>query len=272
MKFVKSILFICCCGIIAASCTRGNLLDENIQWQQVDPGKAANIKLIQNFAGNTPQLPTAANLTTGPQLFLYANGKKVTGNAVGYAGIFPATTVYASIEPGTNIRFDLIMARMNLTVVPNVPAFNGGDTLATFNQTLEAGKFYSFMVGDTVPTIRVTVIEDDLTAPAYQTYKIRLANWVMNPGDTLSLYSRREKKEIIQDVAHKKASDWVQLPLPIISDTLELRKKGSQTIYVTVGGTAPTFTPTGMRMYTVVARGKTGVTAKIPSASIFTNR
>jgi hypothetical protein len=118
----------------------------------------------------------------------------------------------------------------------------------------------------------VNVKEDIISNPEYQTYKVRLANWLMNPTDTITLYSRREAREIIQNITHKQYSDWVQLPLPIISDTLELRRKGTTTVYITIGGTAPTFSPIGERSYTVIARGKTGVTSKTPSASIVTNR
>lgn len=258
--------------LLLASCGSKNLLDENVKSGYVDSSQSAFIKVIHNFAGNTPQVPTAPNATTGPQFFLYGNGVKLTGNALSYTNVFPASTVYAAVPSGNNIRFDLVLARINLAVVPNVPAPIAGDTLLTFNQSLDAGKFYTFYIGDTVPTVRVSVKEDLLPVPEYQTYKIRLANFIMNPLDTLTLYSRRQKAEIIQAIPHKEVSDWVQLNLPIISDTLELRKKGTTTTYITVGGTAPAFAPAGLRMYTVVVRGKTGVTAKTNSASIITNR
>jgi hypothetical protein len=272
MKRSLHILIFGICLFAAGACSTNNLLDENRKWEYLDSSNAAYIKLIHNFAGNTPQLPTAPNLTTGPQIFLYANGQKLTGNAVGYTGLFPATTVYALAPAGNSVRFDIVMARMNLAVVPNVPAPVAGDTLLTFTQSLQAGKYYSFIMGDSVPNIRVTVNEDQLNAPAAGKYKIRVANWVMNPGDTLSLYSRLQKTEIIQNVAHKNISDWVEVSVPVISDTLELRKKGTTTIYATVNGSTPSFLPTSTRMYTVMARGKTGVTSKGPSATTITNR
>lgn len=258
--------------LLLASCDSKNLLDENVKSEYVDSSKVAFIKVIHNFAGNTPQVPTAPNATTGPQFFLYGNGNKLTGNALSYTNVHPASTVYAAIPSGNNIRFDLVLARINLAVVPNVPAPVAGDTLLTFTQSLDAGKFYSFYIGDTVPNVRVSVKEDVLDPPAYQTYKIRLANYIMNPADTLTLYSRREKAEIIQAIPHKQVSDWVQLNLPVISDTLELRKKGTTTTYITVGGTAPAFAPAGLRMYTVVVRGKNGVTGKTNAAAVVINR
>lgn len=257
--------------LIAAACNSKNLLDENKKWNFIDSSQLANIRVIQCFAGNTPQIPTAPNLTTGPQVFLYANGSKLNGIALSYGGQWPIPNVYATVPSG-NVRFEIIQARMNLSVVPNIPAPIAGDTLLSFSQNLQQGKYYSFFIGDTVPSLRVVVNEDKLDLPDYQTYKIRVANWIMNPSDTLTLFSRRQNAEIISAVPHKNVSNWVQVPLPVINDTLELRRKGSATTYITVGGTAPSFFPTGLRMYTVTVRGKTGVAGKAISASIVTNR
>lgn len=263
---ITIILFAAAIGV--SSCDKGpNLIDENNKFIFLDSANSANIKVIQNFAGNTPQLPTAPNATTGPQVFIYANGQKLNGTALSYAGVWPTTNVYANIPAGST-RFDIINARMNLSLVPNVPGFIAGDTLATFTATVDKGKYYSFYIGDTVPTVRVTVKEDNLIVPDYQMYKVRVANFLMNPLDTLTLFSVRQNAEIISDITHKNVSNWVQLPLPVISDTLILRKKGTTTSYVQVNGVVPT----GQRMYTIIGRGKTGVTGKLPSASLITNR
>lgn len=236
---------------LLTQCDQKDLLAENEKWEFLDSTNNANIRVVHCFAGNTPQIPTAPNLTTGPQVFVYANGKKLNGNALSYGGQWPSPNVYAGIPSGT-VEFRIVNARMNLGVVPNIPAPIAGDTLYTFSQQLEQGKNYSLFMGDTVPYIRFVVKEDVLTTPEYQTYKIRLAHMIMNPTDTLSLYSRRQGAELISNITHKQISDWVQVPIPVISDTLEIRKKGSVATYITVGGTAPTFSPAGLRFYTVV--------------------
>jgi len=259
-------------GITACNKKDVNLIDENNKWVLLDSTNSANLKIVHVFAGNTPQIPTAPNLTTGPQVLIYANGLKLNGTSISYGGVFPTPNVYANVPEGNN-KIEIINGRLNLTVVPNVPNFIAGDTLATVNSVLQKGKYYTLYITDTVPTVRTVIKEDLLPLPDYQMYKIRLANMMMNPLDTLTLFSRRQNAEIIFDITHKNVSDWIQLPLPIIPDTFELRKKGTTTTYVTANfGTTPTITPVGQRMYTVVARGKTGVTAKLPSAFIFTNR
>lgn len=254
-------------GMMLPSCKDENLLDANNKAEFIDSTKFANIRVIHCFAGNTPQLPTAPNATTGPQVFMYVNGKKLNGNALSYGGQWPSPNVYAIVDPGT-VKMEAVMARLNLAIVPNVPAPIAGDTLISGNQTLQAGKFYSVYFGDTVGTYRLTVREDVMPTPDYQTYKIRMAHWIMNPLDTFNLYSRRLQANIVSDVTHKQVTGWVQLPVPVLNDTLEIRKRGTTTSIVT----PLALTPVGLRFYTVVLRGKTGLTGKLQTAGILTNK
>jgi hypothetical protein len=268
MKILNAAMLVFTAAVSFSSCDKTTaLLDENNKWVYTDSANSANIKVLQVFAGNTPQVPTAPNITTGPQVFIYANGAKLNGTSLGYGSVWPTQNVYANLQPGST-RFDIINGRMDLTAVPNVPKYQAGDTLATFTATLEKGKYYSLYIGDSVPNVRVTLKEDNIAVPDYQKYKIRVANMLMNPTDTLTLFSVRQNAEIISDITHKNVSNWVQLPLPVISDTLIFRKKGTTTSYVQVNG----FSPTGQRMYTIIGRGKTGVTNKTPAAALITNR
>jgi hypothetical protein len=255
------------------SCKRNNIEKVNEIFQYIDSSAGANVKIVHCFAGNTPQLPTAANLTTGPQVFFYADGKKLNGNALSYAGAWPSPQVYATVAAGSNVRIDVVMARLNLAVVPNRPAPIVGDTLVSFNTNLEKGKFYSFYFGDSVPTYKVTVKEDNLTPPAYQTFKIRLANFLMDPMDTLEARSRITNQVIFQNVAHKDVTPWVEIPLPVLeTDTLDIKIKGAATNLTPTTGLV--LAATGLRMYTVVARGKRSLAmaGKAQSFNILTNR
>ncbi len=268
MKYILSILITCItASLIITSCKKPeiDLITENNKWVYVDSTLFANVRIIHCITANTPFLPTATS-TTGPQVFVYANGAKLNGNALSYGGQWPSPNVYASIISGSNVKFDMVMARMNLALVPNVPAPIAGDTLSSFTAPLVKGKFYSLYLGDSTNNYKNELVEDQLPIPAYQKYKIRLANYIMNPFDTVSLFSRRNNIEIIQNITHKQISNWVEYDLPLIADTLDLRKKGSTTNYAT----AVAFTPTGQRMYTVVCRGKTGL--KGIAAGVLTNR
>jgi hypothetical protein len=271
MKIIKIVSLVICISLVGIySCKKSsNLIDANNKWVYLDSTNTSNIKIMQLFAGNTPQIPTAPNATTGPQVFIYANGQKLNGLSLGYGSVWPTTNAYGNIPSGS-VKFDIINARMDLTVVPNVPKFTAGDTLGSFTATLDKGKFYSVYIGDTVPNVRVTIKEDNLILPEPLTYKIRVANFSMNnnPTDTFNLFSVRQNAEIITDVTHKNVSDWVQIPIPILNDTLIFRKKGNILPYLVVS-VPPN---AAQRMVTLIAKGKTGVTGKLPSTTILINR
>lgn len=255
-------------ALFIISCEKKDNIAENNKWIYVDSVNNTNVRAIHCFAGNTPQLPTAT-LNTGPQIFVYANGAKLNGNALSYGGQWPSPSVYASIPQTGNVRFDIVMARLNFSAVPLLPAPIAGDTLLTVNANLTKGKFYSLYFGDTVGgPYRLQVVEDQLDLPQYQQYKIRLANWSMNPLDTLDVFSVRQQTNILTDVTHKQVSNWVEYPLPPISDTLYVRRKGTTVNITSVLG----FVPAGLRMYTLVMRGKTGVTSKGASTGLLINR
>lgn len=259
-------------GSFVACDTNKDLISENNKFAMLDTLDVGFVKIVNNHAAVTPQIPGAA-ANTGPQVFLYANGVKVNGNNLGYAGIYPATTVYSALKSGST-EFTVILARLNTTVVPNIPAPIAGDTLLRFTQSIEKGKYYSVMLTDTLPSMKAVVYEDDLNLPAAKKFKIRLINNTMNPLDTLVLYSRLQKANIIGNTLHKKASSYVELDVPTLNDTLEVRSAtGTAALYYVGSQTAPqAFLPVWQRIYTIVARGKTGLTSKTPSASLVTNR
>ncbi len=269
---MKRLIIICSAiALIIAnmiSCKKHDNIADNNKWVYLDSANTSNIRAIHIFAGNTPQLPTAA-VNTGPQVFIYANGAKLNGTALSYGGFWPAPNVYANLTQTGSVRFDVVMARLNFNVVPNVPAPIIGDTLLTTTAQLDKGKYYSLYFGDSIGgPYKLEVKEDILATPAYQKYKLRLANWSMNQSDTFDVFSKRENTTLINNITIKQISNWIELPLPIISDTLEVRKKNTTVPYVSLNG----FSPTGLRMYTLLARGKNGVTGKTNAAVLLTNR
>lgn len=273
MKSIIKYLFISgtCCWLIAA-CDEKDLISENDKWIFTDTTDVGYVRFVHAFAGNTPQIPSAA-ANTGPQVFLYADGAKLNGTNLGYAANWPGPNVYATIKTG-GVGFMAVLARLNTSVVPNIPAPSAGDTLLKFSQNIEKGKYYTMILVDTVPSMKIWVKEDNLVIPAINKYKIRLINTTANPLDTLDLYSRVLKQNIISGVTHKQASDFIEVALPPVNDTLEVRKPGGTAALYYVGSqTAPqTFAPVSERIYSVVCRGKTGVTNKTPSSTLVTNR
>ncbi len=270
---MKRLIIICSAiALITASiigCKKEDNIAKNNKFIYADSVENGNFRVIHCFAGNTPQLPTAS-ANTGPQVFIYANGMKLNGNALSYGGQWPSPSVYANVPATGNVRFDVVMARLNFASVPVIPSPIAGDTLLTVNANITKGKFYSLYFGDSVGgPYKLEVREDVLAVPAYQKYKIRLANWSMNQSDTFDVFSRRENAVIINNVSIKQISNWIELPLPIIADTIDIRRKNTTTIFATSNGS---FIPVGLRMYTLMVRGKTGVTGKGASVGVLINR
>lgn len=265
-----AILFTVAVLSIYSSCTKKDLISENDKWEYTDDHNVGYVKVLHNYSGKTPALPSA----TSPAIFVYANGAKLNGTSLGYVGVWPTTAVYAEIKAGANT-FLGVLARMNTTVTPNVPAPVAGDTIINFNFNVEKGKYYSVYLVDTAPTMRALIKEENFTVPAVGKYKIRLANLTSNPLDSLILYSRNARANLISNITHKQISDFIELPLNTINDTLEIRRPGGTTfMYYVNSQTAPQpFFPVSQRIYTVVARGRTASTPNnTPSANLVTNR
>lgn len=264
-----AILFTVAALSIYSSCTKKDLISENDKWEYTSDHNVGYVKVLHNYSGKTPALPSA----TSPSIFVYANGAKLNGTGLTYATVWPATSVYAEVKAGSNT-FLGVLARMNTAVTPNVPAPVAGDTILNFNFNIEKGKYYSVYLVDTAPTMRALIKEENFVVPNTGTYKIRLANLTSNVLDSLNLYSRNGRVNLISNVTHKQISNFVELPLNTINDTLEVRTPNGAFLYYVNNATAPQpFFPIGQRIYTVVARGKTASTPNnTPSANLVTNR
>lgn len=271
MKAIKisSYLILVLVTFVLGCSKKKDLINENNKWVFPDPTDVAYMRIIHSHAANAPSLMTGS--TTGPQLFIYLNSQKLNGTSLSYAGAWPTTSVYAAVPAGLKT-YEFIMARMN-TATPSVPAPVAGDTIARAYLTTVAGKYYSLYLVDTFPALTTMMTEDPQRIPANGFYSIRLVNTTANATDTLNLFSRLEQRNIISNIKHKNSSNFVELPLPLLSDTLEVRKNGTTVAAYFVGSqTLPqSFSPTGKRIYTVVARGKNALTGKTTSASLIAN-
>lgn len=257
-----SILFFCI-AIVFIACKK-NKLDEVTILLDSDQVNNANVKFIHTFASITPALTTGA----GPNVFMYQNGKKINGSTSGssslvYGGISPLTTTY-SLLPVGSVFFQGIMARVS----GSTPAPIAGDTVFTATQGFAAGKYYSLFLTDTVPTPSIKAVEDDMTLPDTGKYKIRFGNFISNPTESYSVWSRREGKLILDNISYKTVSNFISLSIPTGLDTFDLRKTGT-TINIS---SINSFSPVQQRIYTLFSRGKTSIATRALTLSFYTNR
>jgi hypothetical protein len=252
-------------SLLAACEKTTKLLDENVKWTNVDTANMAQVKIIHAFPSLTPALPGGS----GPVMTVFANDKKLAGTtassfSLAYNGTFPASTAYSVLTPGS-VTFSFVMNRYN-TAGNFAP--QAGDTLFQSTQNLVAGKKYSLFLVDTTEHPGVLAVEDNWTIPAPTNYQLRYANLVANPDDRYDVYSIRQVGNIFTNVGYRQVTNFINLPVPQISDTLIVRMAGTMTVIDSVKG----FLPSPQRVYTAYSRGKTGVKGRTPATTYYTNR
>lgn len=270
-KLILSLLFF---AIMQLACNkRTELLRDNEQWDFSDPAftNKANVKFIHAFSSLTPALTTGI----GPSLRIFMDGAQLSGptsalnrleftiNGTAASNVFPVSVAY-SLLPAGNHSFDFVMNRFTNSVFKPV----AGDTVFRSTHNFETGKNYSVFLVDTVPTPNVLLKEDNWTIPAQGNYQLRLANLVANRNERVDVYSIRNQRVVFSNVGYKDVSNYIELPIPTLSDSLIVRLAGTMTVRDTLKG----FSPTSQRVYTLLSRGKTGITGRTPTTSTYTNR
>ena len=255
MKLTKYLAVAGSAALLLSACEK-NLLQDNRQYSLFPENGTAMLKVMHAYASKQPSLTTS-----GPNVFVYLDHNKLNGNALTYAisqGTWPAPstsstnqrTLYAGVQPG-NMTMLGIMARATPVA---------GDTVFNSAVNIAAGKYYTAVLSDTLPNASVTLLEDDFLPIPDGTFKVRLANFAAWPNDVYDLYSLREGKIIASGVGYKKASAFVSLPVPQLSDTLSIIKRsGNSPLSDTVGKVS--FSGQSTRAYTILSRGKTTATS-----------
>ena len=113
--------------------------------------------------------------------YVYVDGVPVSGIAVGFGGIFPATAFGIKLTPGS--RAVLIKdTTANTTQVP-----------VTFTQNFEAGKSYTTFTYDTITSIKQITVQNNITIPTDTTARLRFANFIYNTAalPNVDVYSFR---------------------------------------------------------------------------------
>lgn len=244
-------------------------IDELIKWQYSDQATNANIKLINTYAWLTPSFTTTnPSLTAGQHLYLYRDTFKLNGNPNSYGGVWPGPVPY-SLNPAGTFNFRLVWAKQ----VGGIPTPTPGDTIVNKVIKLDAGKFYSFFITDSIPNADLVVVNDEyVTDPPVGTYRIRFGNFVPNTRDTVSIFSRREGKVIFQDVLYKQVTPFIQLNIPSVSDTFDIQRRGVGANPYTGTNLFLAFSPVSLRSYTIFTRGNPRVSGRSATIASYTNR
>ena len=256
--------------VIFFSCVKevDDNLDKLEKFYLNNPEAIAQVKFIHAYTpltlGGTPAQSTSTmgfRITMDGNKINGAGNASVTTNTFMYGGVFPATTAYSFLPPGSR-NFKFIMNRVaNGAFVPVT-----GDEYLNTTVALAAGKKYSMFIAD--PYTTGYLVEDNHPEPPRNQYAVRFVNV---SGETSTLYDVHSLRHgmLFTNVNYKEMRDYKVLTVPSTSDTIYLKIAGTNT---TVGTPITSFSPGSQRVYTLYARGKTGVTGRTPSITFYTNR
>lgn len=218
-------------GLVFSSCEK--TFDEKI----IKQDDFSNSSLVRVFL-------TTVNASRN---YVYIDAAQVTGAVLASGGTFPSTSGFAA------------------AVKPGVRAFLIRDTLGTSTQVplsfatnMEAGKYYSIFMYDTINAPKQKTVETKFVVPTDTIVRLRFANFIYNPTPVpnIDIYSHRLNANVFTNVPVTGVTDFINYPAGFLGsvDTLHLRETGSTTslIKFAVGGTS---TLIRFRNYTMVYRG-----------------
>jgi hypothetical protein len=242
---------------------------------------AANtwVKFIHAYTPLTINTLATSLATTSTGFRITMDGKKINGvsntssstNSFRYGGqpdtvtwtssFFPTTHTYTFLPPGSR-NFKFIMNR----IVSGNYAPTTADEVFSTTQALVAGKKYSLFIADPYPAPGALMIEDNFKEPGQDKYGIRFVNVCGDANSRFDVVSTRYGYKLFSDVGYKEMRDFIY-PGTTTRDTFYLKNAGTSTVVGQVS-----FTPGTQRVYTLYARGKTGVAGRTPTITFYINR
>ncbi len=257
---------------LAISACEKTQLDELRKTEFYDPATSANVRFLHVYPWLTPAVTTTnPSLASGQHFYIYRDTFKLNGNPISYGGNWPGPSVY-SLQPVGSFDFRIVLARQ----VANLPRPSAGDTLVVKRMDLAAGKYYSAFICDTFNNRDLWVIEDKID-PVYDTMcSIRLVHLLIHNRDTISIFSRRENREIASNVTYKTASEFVKMRVYSTADTFDIIRRGPGSNPYNTTGTGRNnwitgFVGTPGRYYTLIARGNSRVANRGASLGFYIN-
>ena len=251
-------------SILILVCTLGLLWSCEKELELVSPVSAteglAFLKIIDAS-------PNFRQVFKGSDSFnVYVNGAKINGSQLSYNSIFPSNfNLYAAVPAGPQSIRITVNGRFNPDSI----------TLASFNKTLTANSYYSFIITDEAMTAnesRQMFIQDKFALTDTNNYTLRFVNAVLNDPTAVDVYSFRSSSNIFTNISPATATDFIKLPYSLLTDTISVRPTGTQTeiarINISNGGTNDFRRG---RPYTILYKGQFGNTAKPRSLLFYAN-
>lgn len=237
--------------------------------QNVELESKAFLKVIHVAPGFTQvfNAPDNFNVLVGA-----LGGTRIAASMT-YNSAFPVNTIntdtYAAVPAGAQ---DIRLVARGTVNIDSV-------TIAAFPKNLEAGKFYTLVITDsitTAPAATKIFSNDAVFWPNSGVYSLRFIHAVMNDtvGKTVDVYSARKGGNVFTNVAPGTVLNFADQTWSNLADTIIIRRSGVTPVQELARINGVSFT--NRRVYTILYKGNTTITAstnvRARSVVIFNNK
>src|ERR1035437_5756909 len=191
---------------------------------------------------------------------VYVNGNKENGPFITYASFFP-TTLYAGVPAGPQ----------SIRITVNGIATPDSITLASFNKTLTAGAYYSFILTDSLlktDESKQIFVQDNFALTDTLHFSLRFIHAILNDtlGKNVDIYSTRYATNIFSNISPGTTTAFTTQAYTLPADTLIVRRPGRLDTLARLN----IVSFSRQRAYTLVYKGQPGTTTAPKGRALIT--
>jgi len=197
-------------------------------------------KETTNFSNKTlVQIYNATINATSTQVFV--DGNAVTGSAMSYATLFPASAYAFTVEPGLRA-FSIRSTAAGTTQAPII-----------FSENFDVSKNYTIFTYDTSTAAKQITVENKIVVPSDTTARVKFANLAWSrtgAAPNVDVFSKLRGENVFSNIAPTQVTEYIPYAAAV-SDSLIVRQAGTQVALDTA-----VFNFMRKRSYTLVYRGR----------------
>ena len=152
-------------------------------------------------SGNSASVQVFNATVKSVRNYIYVDGVPVSGAALAYGGIFPATATAFKLSAGSRT----FLIKDTLTATTQTPL--------TFPQNLEAGKSYTIFTYDTTTSVKQLTVQNNIVIPKDTIAMLRFANFIYNtvlvPNVDVYSFRRGTATPVFSNIATNQVTDFI---------------------------------------------------------------
>lgn len=175
--------------------------------------------------------------------YIYVDGAPVSGIALAYGAIFPATAYGFAVNSGTRT----FLIKDTLVSTTQVPL--------TFTENLELGKSYTIFTYDTITSVKKVTVLNNVVVPTDTSSMLRFANFIYNKTAVANVdvysFRRGTTNPVFTNISTEQVTNFIPYSSGL-TDTLYVYPTGTKSPLL-VKTLIPSLTPS--RSYTATYSG-----------------